>query len=65
MGLDIRVPIGLLFLVFGVALILWGAAGEVTATRAAIAGSANVWWGGVMSSFGAAMLWLGRRTGRQ
>lgn len=58
--LDIRTPIGLMFLVLGVILAAFGAlSNTVDYTRAGL--NINLWWGLVLVVFGAVMLWLGRR----
>lgn len=66
MGLDIRLPIGLMFSIFGV---LVGGYGLVTGgseiyERHSLGININLWWGLAMLLFGAVMLWLARR-GRQ
>mgnify|MGYP003346423741 CR=1 FL=1 len=60
MNLDIRMPIGMLFLLFGVLLAGYGLA---NATTVGANLNPNVAWGLVMSVFGGAMLWLARRSG--
>ena len=59
MNLDIRLPIGILFLLFGTLLTGYGFA---NATTVGADLNPNVAWGLVMSVFGAAMLWLSRRS---
>ena len=62
--MDIRLPIGLMFGVFGVLLIVYGAltaGGEMYAASLGI--NINLWWGLVMLIFGGTMLALGRRGG--
>jgi hypothetical protein len=65
MKLDIRVPIGLMFLLIGVALLAYG----LLTPRVEVPGSAgynvNAWWGALMALFGLAMLALARRAGRR
>ena len=57
--LDIRTPIGLMFLVIGVILTTYGAVSDSTAyARAGM--NINLWWGLVLVVFGGAMLALGR-----
>ena len=60
MNLDIRMPIGMLFLLFGVLLAGYGFANATTQGGGL---DPNVAWGLVMSVFGGAMLWLARRSG--
>jgi hypothetical protein len=59
MTLDIRVPVGLLFTIFGLLLVWHGIANE----SASIAGGMNVnaEWGAVLIVFGVGMLLLARR----
>ena len=53
MKLDIRIPIGALFLTIGLILALYGAFSD-----SSLALNVNLWWGIVLFSFGAAMLLL-------
>lgn len=58
--LDIRTPIGLMFLILGIILAAFGALSTtVDYTRAGL--NINLWWGLVLVGFGSVMLWLGRR----
>jgi hypothetical protein len=59
MTLDIRKPIGWLFLIFGV---LIGGYGQAHALLSAGI-NVDLVWGAVLAVFGAAMLWLARRGG--
>lgn len=63
MGLDIRLPIGLMFFIIGILLALYGLLTESNVELYARAGGTNVnlWWGGVMLIFGALMIVLARR----
>lgn len=64
MNLDIRVPIGLLFLSLGALITGFGLVTQFT-NPAMYARSLdvniNIWWGLVMLAFGAAMFYYGRR----
>jgi hypothetical protein len=64
MSLDIRVPIGLLFLSLGGLMAGFGAVTHFT-NPAMYAKSldlnVNLWWGLIMIAFGAAMFHFGRR----
>ncbi len=64
MNLDIRTPIGLLFLSLGGLMAGFGAVTHFT-NPALYAKSldmnVNLWWGLVMIAFGAAMFYFGRR----
>lgn len=59
MGLDVRLPIGLMFAIIGMLLIGYG----MLAARVEGAGL-NVVWGLVMLAAGAFMLWLSRSRNR-
>jgi uncharacterized membrane protein len=61
MGFDIRLPIGLLFLLVGLLLAAFGiysGSSEATGSRGL---NVNLWWGAVMLVFGLIMLALARR----
>lgn len=60
MNFDLRLPIGLLFVVFGAILALDG----LIARRLVLDINVNLWWGLVMIVFGAAMLSLAARAKR-
>jgi hypothetical protein len=64
MGLDIRMPIGWLFLVYGVLLIGYGVFSDQAIYERSLGVNINAGWGVVMLLFGAIMLALARR-GRQ
>lgn len=64
MNLDIRLPIGLLFVILGVLLGLHGLATGLTDParyERSLGLNINLWWGLVMLAFGAAMAHFGRR----
>jgi hypothetical protein len=54
---DLRLPLGLLLAFYGVILIATGA----TAGTLVVGININLWWGGVLLIFGAAMVLLARR----
>ena len=62
MGLDIRIPIGLLFIIVGVLLALFGIASDAELYVRSLGVNLNLWWGMTLTVFGAVMLLLGRRT---
>jgi hypothetical protein len=66
MGFDIRLPIGMMFSVFGLLVAGYGAAtqGDEMYARHSLGLNVNLWWGIVMLLFGAAMLLLARRGAR-
>lgn len=60
--MDIRLPIGLMFTLFGLLLAAYGVATRGSAMYVASLGiNINLWWGLVLLVFGAAMLALARR----
>ena len=63
MGLDIRLPIGLMFGIFGLLLIIFGLVSDAEIYRRSLGININLWWGLAMAVFGAVMLLLGRRGG--
>jgi uncharacterized membrane protein len=62
MNLDIRYPIGYLFLVVGAILVAYGAFGSDPSIYAAhsLGMNINLWWGMVLVAFGAVMLVLAK-----
>jgi hypothetical protein len=60
MGFDIRMPIGMLFTLFGILLIGYGAATNGSAMYAehSLGVNMNVWWGTALLAFGLVMLAL-------
>ncbi len=66
-GLDLRYPIGGLFLVLGLILTGYGVltAGDTEMYARATAVNINLWWGIVMLAFGAFMWGLAVRAGRR
>jgi hypothetical protein len=65
-GLDIRLPIGGLFVVLGLVLAGYGIATNADAEQYARSMSVNInlWWGLVMLVFGTLLLLLARRSSR-
>ncbi len=62
MGLDIRIPLGLIFLITGGLLFLFGFFTRGSAIYQRSLGiDVNLIWGGIMLLFGAVMLFVGRR----
>jgi drug/metabolite transporter (DMT)-like permease len=65
MRLDIRWPIGLLFVIFGALLAGVGAFSDPGVYRRSLGVNVNLWWGAVMLVFGALMLGFGIRASRR
>ncbi len=61
MGIDIRLPIGLLFSLLGLILVVFGAASDPARYRQSLGININLIWGAVLLVFGLLMLFLGRR----
>ncbi len=61
MGLDIRLPIGVLFAVFGVILTSFGILSNHALYERSLGINVNLIWGIVLLVFGLGMLLLGRR----
>jgi hypothetical protein len=66
-GLDLRYPIGGLFVLLGVILAGYGVAtaGDDAMYARATGVNVNLWWGLIMAGFGALMLGLARRASRR
>ena len=65
MGLDLRIPIGLMFLVLGLLITGFGLFGDRAIYQRSLGVNVNLWWGLVMLLFGLAMLLFGRRGHRK
>jgi hypothetical protein len=65
MGLDLRIPIGLLFGIFGVLLLAYGLGTSPEIYRQSLGVNINAWWGLVMLVFGLFMLGLAWRAARR
>jgi len=62
MQLDIRLPMGLLFLLLGVILVGYGfVSDQAIYDQHSLGQNVNLLWGGIFAMFGAVMLWLSRR----
>lgn len=62
MGLDIRLPIGLMFAILGALLTVYGlVADKAMYDKHSLGININLWWGIVMLVFGLVMFILGRR----
>ncbi|MBV9731249.1 MAG: hypothetical protein JO275_00650 [Verrucomicrobia bacterium] len=61
MGIDLRYPIGLLFMIFGVLLVLYGLFSGTAAYSRSLGIDVNLWWGLIMLLFGALMFFAAYR----
>ncbi len=62
MGLDVRLPIGAMFLILGLILALYGlmTGADAALYERSLSVNINLWWGVTMSVFGLVMLLLAR-----
>lgn len=65
MGLDIRIPIGSLFLLLGALLTGYGLFSNPAIYRRSLGIDINLWWGAVLLVFGFGMLALAWRAARR
>jgi hypothetical protein len=64
MKLDLRLPIGLMFTIFGILLVGFGLTSDPAIYQRSLGVNVNLWWGVVLLVFGLVMLGLvmrGRR----
>jgi hypothetical protein len=61
MGIDVRIPIGLLFTLVGLILAIFGAVSDRAIYQRSLGINVNLGWGLVLLVFGIVMLLLGRR----
>jgi hypothetical protein len=61
MTLDLRLPIGLMFSIFGVMLVIFGLVSDTAIYARSLGINVNLWWGVVLLAFGLAMLGLALR----
>ena len=64
MQLDVRTPAGLMFVILGVLLVLYGLTSDPTVYQRSLGVNINLYWGAVMIAFGAALL-VWRRVSRK
>jgi hypothetical protein len=64
MGLDLRIPMGLMFTFTGLILTVFGLKtnGNTALYERSLGINANLWWGLVLLAFGLTMFLLGRHT---
>ena len=63
MRLDLRLPIGLMFSLFGAILLVYGLVSDPTIYQRSLGINVNLWWGVVLLAFGLVMLGLAYRGG--
>jgi len=64
MGLDVRLPVGVMFAIMGALLTGYGALGDRSIYGRSLGINVNVVWGAVMVAFGVVMLLLASRRAR-
>ena len=64
MGLDIRLPIGMMFSLLGGLLTVYGlcTGSDADLYRSSLGINVNLWWGIVLLIFGQIMFYMGRRS---
>jgi hypothetical protein len=65
MGLDIRWPIGIIFTIYGLILIVFGALSAPAIFELSLGVNIDLWWGAAMLVFGFFMGGLAFRASRQ
>lgn len=63
MRLDLRLPIGLMFSLFGAILTVYGLVSNQAIYARSLGINVNLWWGIVLIAFGLTMLGLAYRSG--
>jgi hypothetical protein len=61
MGIDLRYPIGLLFVIFGLLLVFYGLFSGTAAYSRSLGIDVNLWWGLIMLVFGGSMFFAAYR----
>ncbi len=63
MKLDVRIPMGWLFLMLGVVLLIYGFTSDhAIYAQHSLGQNVNLRWGGIFAAFGAVVLYLARRS---
>jgi hypothetical protein len=65
MGLDIRLPIGIILTIYGVVLVVYGAVADPAMFESSAGVNIDVWWGAAMLVFGLFMGTLALRASRR
>lgn len=64
MNLDLRLPMGLMFTMFGALLTLFGLISDPTIYARSLGINVNLWWGVVLLAFGLGLLGFAVRASR-
>ena len=65
MGLDIRLPIGLMFAIIGVVLAIFGLLADADVYARSLGYNVNLWWGSILFVFGVLFIYYGSRPARR
>ena len=65
MKFDLRLPLGLIFTLFGAMLVVYGAVSDPAIFARSLGCNVDLGWGAVVLAFGAAMLLLALRASRK
>ena len=65
MGLDIRMPIGIIFSIYGLILLIYGAVADASIFQKSLGVNIDLWWGLAMLVFGVFMGALAFRASRR
>jgi hypothetical protein len=65
MNLDLRLPVGLMFTIFGVLLTAYGLVSDRAIYSRSLGVNVNLWWGLVLLAFGGVMLTFALRAGKE
>jgi hypothetical protein len=65
MKLDLRLPMGLMFTIFGALLTVFGFISDDAIYARSLGINVNLWWGLVLLAFGLVLLWLALRAGQK
>lgn len=61
MGLDVKLPIGLLFTIFGILLVIYGFTSDPAIYSKSMGENVNLVWGTMMLAFGLLMLFFSKK----
>jgi hypothetical protein len=61
MGLDVKLPIGLLFTIFGILLVIYGFTSDPAIYSRSLGENVNLIWGTMMLAFGLLMLFFSKK----
>ena len=62
MGLDVKLPIGLLFTIFGILLTIYGFTSDPSIYHKSLGVNVNLAWGALMLIFGLVMLFFSKKS---